>query len=199
MPSLKLLEEFLNKIKNEEKIIKEQIFRDYFLYQTPSYLTKILYGNDGIKNCEIIKSINNGLIELRNSINNKDIPEHKNKKKVYHIVEKIVNFNIKQKDKGLKILTLKQMLQKLPITLAQVNEIRQIIYSLYREKDVTKKVYNNIMNSTKLQTKIETISMKSENIKTTDPRRLLVNLTDKINLKISDKYVALSNRSISFA
>ena len=41
--------------------------------------------------------------------------------------------------------------------------------------------------------------MKSENIKTTDPHRLLVNLTDKINLKISDKYVALSNLSISFA
>ena len=52
------------------------------------------------------------------------------------------------------------MLQRLPITLAQVktgntsenllNEIRQIIYSLYREKEVTKKVYNNIMNSIKL-------------------------------------------------
>ena len=49
------------------------------------------------------------------------------------------------------------MLQRLPVALAQVkagntsenllNEIRQIIYSLYREKKVTKKVYNNIMNS----------------------------------------------------
>ena len=52
------------------------------------------------------------------------------------------------------------MLQRLPIALAQVkadnksenllNEIRQIIYSLYRAKEITKKVYNNIMNSTKL-------------------------------------------------
>ena len=50
---------------------------------------------------------------------------------------------------GLKILTPKQMLQRLPIALAQVkagntsekllNEIRQIIYSLYGEKEVTKK------------------------------------------------------------
>ena len=62
--------------------------------------------------------------------------------------------------KGLKILTTKQMLQRLPIALAQVkagntsenllNEIRQIIYSLYRAKEITKKVYNNIMNSIKL-------------------------------------------------
>ena len=52
------------------------------------------------------------------------------------------------------------MFQILPIALAQVksdntsekliNEIRQIIYFLYREKEVTKKVYNNIMNSIKL-------------------------------------------------
>ena len=52
------------------------------------------------------------------------------------------------------------MLQRLPIALAQVkagntyatllNEIRQIIYSLYREKGITKKVYNNMMKSIKL-------------------------------------------------
>ena len=62
--------------------------------------------------------------------------------------------------KGLKILTPKQMLQRLSIVLAQVkvgntsenllNEIRQIIYSLYRAKEITKKVYNNIMNSIKV-------------------------------------------------
>ena len=57
---------------------------------------------------------------------------------------------------GLKMLTPKQMLQKLPIAIAQVkasntskmllNEVRQIIYSLYWAKEITKKVYNNIMN-----------------------------------------------------
>ena len=35
--------------------------------------------------------------------------------------------------------------------------------------------------------------MNSENSKTTDPHRLLLNLADKINLKIIDKYVAISN------
>ena len=60
----------------------------------------------------------------------------------------------------LKVLSPKQVLQRSPIALAQLkadntsenllNEFRQITYSLYREKEVTKKVYNNIMNSTKL-------------------------------------------------
>ena len=63
----------------------------------------------------------------------------------------------KQEGKGLKILTPKQMLQILPIALAQIkadnnsenllNEIRQIVYSLYQSKEITKKVYNNITKS----------------------------------------------------
>ena len=62
--------------------------------------------------------------------------------------------------KGLKILTPEQMLLRLQIALAQVkagnksenllNEIRQIILSLYWAKEITKKVYNNTMNSIKL-------------------------------------------------
>ena len=65
-----------------------------------------------------------------------------------------------QKGTGLKILTPKQMLQRLPIALAQVkagnnsenllNEIRQIVYSLYQSKEITKKVYNNIIKSIKV-------------------------------------------------
>ena len=65
-----------------------------------------------------------------------------------------------QEGKGLKILTPNQMLKRLPIALAQVkagnnsesllNEIRQIVYSLYRSKEITKKVYNNIINSIKV-------------------------------------------------
>ena len=60
----------------------------------------------------------------------------------------------------LKILTPNQMLKRLPIALAQVkagnnsesllNEIRQIVYFLYRSKEITKKVYNNIINSIKV-------------------------------------------------
>ena len=46
---------------------------------------------------------------------------------------------------------------------------------------------------------MDTIFMNSENSKTSDPHRLLLNLTDKINLKRSDKYIELSNLSICFA
>ena len=58
---------------------------------------------------------------------------------------------------GLKILTPKQMLRRLPIALAQIKagnnseklltEIRQIVYSLYQSKQITKKVYSNIIKS----------------------------------------------------
>ena len=61
---------------------------------------------------------------------------------------------------GLKKLTPQQMLQRLPIALAQVkagnssenllNEIRQIVYSLYQSKEITKKVCNNIIKSMQL-------------------------------------------------
>ena len=46
---------------------------------------------------------------------------------------------------------------------------------------------------------MDTIFINSATSKTSDPHRLLLNLSDKINLKISDKYVALSNLSIYYA
>ena len=61
------------------------------------------------------------------------------------------------KGTGFKILIPKQMFQRLPIALAQVktgtnsesllNKIRQIVYSFYQSKQITKKVYNNIIKS----------------------------------------------------
>ena len=96
----------------------------------------------------------------------------KNIRKLYNGREKVTKFyndymrmvaEAKYKSnlgEGLKIFTPTQVLQKLPIALAQVkagntsenilNEIRQIIYFLYRAKEITKKVYNNIMNSIKV-------------------------------------------------
>ena len=60
----------------------------------------------------------------------------------------------------LKILTPKQILQSLPLSLSEIsagnnsesllNEIRQIVYSLYQSKEITKEVYNNIIKSIKV-------------------------------------------------
>ena len=62
-----------------------------------------------------------------------------------------------EEGKVIKILTPKQMLQRLPIALAKVkasnnsegllNEIRQIVYFLYQSKQITEKVYNDIIES----------------------------------------------------
>ena len=99
-----------------------------------------------------------------------------NLEKFYNSREEVINFfsgciemlsdancDAKQdetKETELKILTPKQVLQRLPIALAQVkagnnsesllNEIRQIVYSLYQSKQITKKVYNNIIKSIQL-------------------------------------------------
>ena len=65
--------------------------------------------------------------------------------------------NMDKEGKGLKILTNKQMLNRLPVLLAQIqagnnstklkNEIRQILYSLYRSKILTKTVYNKLIKA----------------------------------------------------
>ena len=70
--------------------------------------------------------------------------EMKTPQNVIYIVENVLEFNNWQKGKGLKILTPKQMPQRLPIALAQVkagnnsenslNEIRKIVCSLYQPK-----------------------------------------------------------------
>ena len=63
---------------------------------------------------------------------------------------------INQQGKGLKILTPNQMLRRLPIVLAQLkagnnseklkHEIRQLLYSLYRSKKLTRQIYKSLIN-----------------------------------------------------
>ena len=94
------------------------------------------------------------MIDLRNVINRKKIPENENLKQVVDIVKKIIDFNKQQNSKWSKMLTAKQMLQRFPITVAQVKagntsenlliETRQV-YILCIEK-------NNLLNKyTKIQ------------------------------------------------
>ena len=84
-----------------------------------------------------------------------------NQKKMRRYVKGLKNivdlFYTSKKGEGLKILSNKQMLNRLPILLAQIqagnnskslkNEVRQILYSLYRSKVLTKTVYNNLIKS----------------------------------------------------
>ena len=140
-----------------------------------------MYTYDQLKNGETtLQQIEEEQKDLNEIV--KGNPEHKSDKQLYTIKniknlydsrQKIINllndnskirseaiYKSKQnetKGKGFKVLTPKQMLQRLPIALAQVktgnnsesllNEIRQIVHSLYQSKQITKKVYNNIIKS----------------------------------------------------
>ena len=123
-------------------------------------LYKLYKLNDKDKINDLVKIINSGLFDLEIDIGDMSEDEIKIEKphKIVNIVKKILKFNkLKQQEgKGLKILTPNQMLSRLPITLAQLkagnnseklkNEIRQLLYSLYRSKNMTNKVYNNLIN-----------------------------------------------------
>ena len=76
--------------------------------------------------------------------------------KILKIVKEIFDFNRQQQGQGLKILTPKQILSRLPISLAQLNagnnseklknKIRQLLYSLYRSKNLTKQLYKTLID-----------------------------------------------------
>ena len=92
-----------------------------------------------------------GLKDLKKEIKemSKEEKEIEDPELIVEIVEEILKFNKqKQEGQGIKILTPNQMLSRLPISLAQLkagnnseklkNEIRQLLYSLYRSKNMTK-------------------------------------------------------------
>ena len=108
--------------------------------------------------------------------------------------------------KEIKRLSSKQMLQIFSIALALVqtcnisgnlrNEICQIIHSLYQVKKITKKVNNNIANSINLWNRMDSIFLNFENSKNLNH---ILNLANNIDLKISDKYITLSNLSMFYS
>ena len=95
----------------------------------------------------------NGRQKVLNAFESGIFPKGKPKKELTRALDCLVCVAKVSDRKQLKILTPKQMPQRLPIALAQVkegnksenllNEMRQIIYSLYRAKEITKKMCNN--------------------------------------------------------
>ena len=102
--------------------------------------------------------INSRLKDLKREIKNmsKQEKETEDPDEIVNLVENILEFNRQQQGQGLKILTPNQMLSRLPITLAQLkagnnseklkNEIRQLLYSLYRSKKLTKQLYKSLID-----------------------------------------------------
>ena len=82
------------------------------------------------------------MIGLRNSSNSKEVSKNENPIKVVNILEKILDFNKERKGRGLNILTPK-VAGKTSENL--LNEVRQIIYSLYWDKKLLEKYITMLM------------------------------------------------------
>ena len=142
-------QEFINEIIANEEDINDELFWNYFKYQNPLFLAKYLIRAKQAKNEQLPNNADNELIDLRNSFIKKEISENEKPNKKVEIAEKILDFNKQQKSKGIKLLTPKQMLQRLSIALAQVkagntsekllNEIRQVLYYFIEKRKLLKK------------------------------------------------------------
>ena len=115
---------FFEYIENESNDIDYDLFEDYFDFSVPSALAKKL--------CETKnKNKNNELVELikirQNNLKDKtekmskEVLKNKKADKISKVIEEVLDFNQleQQKGEGLKMLTLNQMLSRLPITAAQ--------------------------------------------------------------------------------
>ena len=140
------------------------MFKNYFDFVVPSALAKKLFKiKDKKKNNELVNLIKIKLNDLKDEIKKMSKDEIENEKPdgILNIVEEILEFNNKiwkQQRLRLKILTPNQMLCRLPITLVQLkagnvsdklkNEIRQLLYSLYRSKKLTMQLYKSLIDIT---------------------------------------------------
>ena len=124
-----------------------------------SALLKDIYKtNDPEKHNAIVNLTKSRLKDLQEETKKMSENEKKkNEKQKVEVVEGILKFNKqKQSGQGLKILAPSQMLSRLPIFLAELKagnnseklkiEIRQLLYSLHRSKNMTnKQVHNNLI------------------------------------------------------
>ena len=131
------------------------MFKNYFTNsQSPSDMCKKLRDTEGKKNEDQVQAIKKMLDKMKKCI--KRFSEDKKSiikenEKIINMVERILHFNqLEQQTSGLKILTPNQMLSRLPVSSAQLNarnnseklknEIRELLYSLYRSKKPTKQL-----------------------------------------------------------
>ena len=124
-------------------------------------MLKAVYAtNNKRKNEKLVTMIESGSSDIKNEIKEMSDDEIEIEKpdKIVNIVEKILEFNRQNPEgQGLKILTADQMISRSPISVAQLivgnnseklkNEIRQLLYCLYRSKKLTKAIFNNLINT----------------------------------------------------
>ena len=181
---LKLIKDFITKINNgtttnknkagnEFRKLKQKVTNDILRQDLMKYLERYLLGEDIESEEKYEKSIAERVKTKKqnnetdtdtqrtfapqdSSINLDDFTYGQNYDELDEEDRELLRNMNKE---GLKILTNKQMLNRLPILLAQIqagnnskklkNELRHILYSLYRPKALTKTVYNNLIKATR--------------------------------------------------
>ena len=87
----------MNEIIANKKDINDEILGNYFKYQNPLFLAKYLIRAKQARNKELVNNVKDGLLDLRNVIIRKEIPENGNLNKIPNIIEIILDFNKQQK------------------------------------------------------------------------------------------------------
>ena len=152
---VKLRRRKLDVIKKKKENINNELFSYYLDYLNPVITFERLRDATDQKNKDLVKSINKKLTKLKNIV--KKVAKVEQNEKIIDIVERSLDLDSEnQSGKGLKILIPIQMLSRLPIFLAQLkagnnseklkNEIRQLLYSLYRSKKLTKQLYKSLID-----------------------------------------------------
>ena len=151
---------FLEEIKQEQKSINIICFKNDFDYGNPDKMLQTLHSLPADSYNHATFSIEDDFNNFSNVVMNMLKGYEKSEGiKILNIVDNIFNFiskERKQRRQGLKKLTPNQMLGRLPISLAQLkagnnfeklkNEIRQLLYSLYRSKKLTKQLYKSLID-----------------------------------------------------
>ena len=122
----KLIRQRSDEIAEKENMIDPELFREYFEYSSPSDMYKNLNKTIGSEeNKDQVNAIKDKLVNLMEAVKRiptSDAKRIRNRNNMLKIVEHILQFNRqKQEGQGLKILTPNQMLNRLPISLAQLN------------------------------------------------------------------------------
>ena len=155
------LDDIIKLIINREKLpINDELFKKHFKLETPILMHKVLYETKiKKKKSKLLNIFNGGLEDSEKEIKEMSKEEIETEKpyNIVKVVKKILDFNKIEQQEGqsIKILTPNQMLNRLPIALAQLqggnnskklkNEIRQLLYSLDRSKNMTEQVYKSLI------------------------------------------------------
>ena len=160
IPKDKEFNDFLEQIKKEQKTIDINWFKNVFNHETPDEMLRYLHS------LETIYDYNKATYLIEETFtyfgNEVKIMSEVNKKnegrKVLNIDNNILNFTLKERKSGhgFNILTPNQILRRSPINLPQLkagnnseklkNKVRQLLYSLYRSKKLTKQIYKNLID-----------------------------------------------------